>query len=38
MKMRNVDSEEMITVTPRQLEGLVRLSTARARLNDERSS
>ena len=32
MKMRNVDSEEMITVTPRQLEGLVRLSTARARL------
>src|SRR6478672_5658814 len=32
MKMRNVDSEGMITVTPRQLEGLVRLSTARARL------
>jgi len=32
MKMRNVDSEEMITVTPRQLEGLIRLSTARARL------
>ena len=32
MKMRNVDSEEMITVTPRQLEGLVRLATARARL------
>jgi replicative DNA helicase Mcm len=32
MKMRNVDSDGMITVTPRQLEGLVRLSTARARL------
>ena len=32
MKMRNVDSEGMITVTPRQLEALVRLSTARARL------
>ena len=32
MKMRNVDSEEMITVTPRQLEGLIRLATARARL------
>jgi replicative DNA helicase Mcm len=32
LKMRNVDSEEMITVTPRQLEGLIRLSTARARL------
>ncbi|MDX1533252.1 MAG: ATPase, partial [Nitrosopumilaceae archaeon] len=32
LKMRNVDSEEMITVTPRQLEGLVRLATARARL------
>jgi replicative DNA helicase Mcm len=32
MKMRNVDSEEMITVTPRQLEGLIRLSTARASL------
>ena len=32
MKMRNVDSESMITVTPRQLEGLVRLATARARL------
>ena len=30
--MRNVESEEMITVTPRQLEGIVRLSTARARL------
>jgi replicative DNA helicase Mcm len=32
MKMRNVDSEEMITVTPRQLEGLVRIATARARI------
>ena len=32
MKMRNVDSEEMITVTPRQLEGLIRLATSRARL------
>ena len=32
MKMRNVDSEEMITVTPRQLEGLIRLATARARV------
>lgn len=32
MRMRNVDSDNMITVTPRQLEGLVRLSTARARL------
>jgi replicative DNA helicase Mcm len=32
MKMRNAESEGMITVTPRQLEGLVRLSTARARL------
>jgi replicative DNA helicase Mcm len=32
MKMRNVDSESMITVTPRQLEGLIRLSTARSRL------
>jgi replicative DNA helicase Mcm len=32
MKMRNVESESMITVTPRQLEGLVRLATARARL------
>jgi replicative DNA helicase Mcm len=30
--MRNVDSEGMITVTPRQLEGLIRLATARARL------
>ena len=32
MKMRNVDSDSMITVTPRQLEGLMRLATARARL------
>jgi replicative DNA helicase Mcm len=32
MKMRNVESEGMITATPRQLEGLVRLATARARL------
>ena len=32
MKMRNVEAEEMITVTPRQLEGLIRLATARARL------
>ena len=32
MKMRNVESEEMITVTPRQLEGLIRLATARARI------
>ena len=32
MQMRNVESEEMITVTPRQLEGLIRLATARARL------
>lgn len=31
-QMRAVDSEGMITVTPRQLEGLVRLATARARL------
>ena len=30
--MRNVESEDMLTVTPRQLEGLVRLATARARL------
>lgn len=32
MKMRNVESESMITVTPRQLEGLVRLATARSKL------
>jgi len=35
LKMRSVegeDKEKMITITPRQLEGLVRLSTARARI------
>ncbi|MBE43961.1 MAG: ATPase [Thaumarchaeota archaeon] len=32
LQMRNVESEDMITVTPRQLEALVRLATARARL------
>ena len=32
MKMRTVDAEDMITVTPRQLEGLIRMATARARL------
>jgi replicative DNA helicase Mcm len=32
MDMRKAESEGMITVTPRQLEGLVRLATARARL------
>ncbi len=32
LKMRNVESEEMITVTPRQLGGIIRLATARARL------
>jgi replicative DNA helicase Mcm len=32
MDMRKVESEGMITVTPRQLEGLVRLATARTRL------
>lgn len=32
IEMRNVESEEMITVTPRHLEGIIRLSTARARL------
>jgi replicative DNA helicase Mcm len=32
LQMRSVDSEGMITATPRQLEGLVRLATARARL------
>ena len=32
MKMRKVEAEEMITVTPRQLEGLIRMATARARL------
>ena len=32
LKMRTVESEDMVTVTPRQLEGLVRLATARARM------
>src|SRR5919198_4621291 len=32
MEMRNVESEGMITVTPRQLEGLIRLATARAKI------
>ena len=32
LKMRNVEDEDMITVTPRQLEGLVRLATARSRM------
>jgi len=33
MKMRNIENDEMmITVTPRQLEGLIRLATARAKL------
>lgn len=32
LKMRNLGEESMITVTPRQLEALVRLATARARL------
>jgi len=32
LQMRNVESEEMITVTPRQLEGIIRLAMARARL------
>ena len=32
LKMRNIDDENMITVTPRQLEGIIRLATARARL------
>ena len=36
MKMRNVDSEEMITVTPRQLEGLSDFLRHRARYFDER--
>ena len=30
--MRTVDDDNMITVTPRQLEGLIRMATARARL------
>ncbi|MCY1154394.1 MAG: mcm [Nitrososphaera sp.] len=32
MDMRRIESEGMITVTPRQLEGLIRLASARARL------
>ena len=32
LQMRNVESEDMITVTPRQLEGIIRLATARARI------
>ena len=32
LEMRNVEHEDMITVTPRQLEGIIRLSTARARI------
>jgi len=32
LQMRNVESEDMITVTPRQLGGIIRLATARARL------
>ena len=35
LKMRSIegeDKEKMITITPRQLEGLIRLATARARL------
>jgi replicative DNA helicase Mcm len=32
MKMRTVEDQDMITVTPRQLEGLIRMATARARL------
>jgi len=35
LKMRSIDGddkEKMITITPRQLEGLIRLSTARARI------
>ncbi len=32
LRMRSIGSENMITVTPRQLEGLIRLATARARL------
>ncbi|HEX2106384.1 MAG TPA: minichromosome maintenance protein MCM [Nitrososphaera sp.] len=32
MEMRRIESEGMITVTPRQLEGLIRLASARARL------
>jgi replicative DNA helicase Mcm len=32
MRMRKTEAENMITITPRQLEGLVRLATARAKL------
>lgn len=32
LKMRGIGSDEMITTTPRQLEGIVRLATARAKL------
>ena len=32
LKMRNIEDENMITVTPRQLEGIIRMATARARL------
>jgi len=32
LKLRNIDSGVMITATPRQLEGLIRLTMARARL------
>lgn len=32
LRMRSIGSEAMITVTPRQLEGLIRLATARARV------
>ena len=32
LQMRNVESEGMITITPRQLEALIRLASARARL------
>lgn len=32
LKMRTMNEESMITVTPRQLEGLIRLATARSRI------
>ncbi|MFQ6135280.1 MAG: minichromosome maintenance protein MCM, partial [Nitrososphaerales archaeon] len=32
LRMRGIGSDSMITVTPRQLEGLIRLATARARV------
>ena len=32
LRMRGMSDENMITVTPRQLEGLIRLATARARI------